>query len=57
MNEVFIWLSGLRFIDQKKILMARNFVWIFTENKPVRGLRKKLNSPAVNWLNNCLLLL
>ena len=43
MNEVFIWLSGLRFID--------NFFWIFTENKPVRGLRKKYNIPDVNWLS------
>ena len=50
MNEAFIWLSGLCFIDQKKILMARNFFWIFTENKPVRGLRKKYNIPDVNWL-------
>ena len=34
MNEAFIWLSG-----QKKQLMAQNIFWIFTENKPVRGLR------------------
>ena len=32
MNEAFIWLSGLRFIDQKILLMAKNFFWIFTEN-------------------------
>ena len=32
--------------------MARNFFWIFTENKPVRGLRKKYNIPDVNWLRN-----
>ena len=50
MNEAFILLSGLRFIDKKKLLMARNFFWIFTENKPVRGLRKKYNIPDVNWL-------
>ena len=31
--------------------MARNFFKIFTENKPVRGLRKKYNIPGVNWLN------
>ena len=30
--------------------MARNFFWIFTENKPIRGLRKKYNIPDVNWL-------
>ena len=30
--------------------MARNFFRIFTENKPVRGLRKKYNIPEVNWL-------
>ena len=50
MNEVFIWLSGLRFIDQFLLLMARNFFKIFTENKPVRGLRTKYNIPDVNWL-------
>ena len=59
MNEVFIWLSGLRFIDKFFILMARNFFRIFTENKPVLGLRKKYNIPDVNWLSktfdcNCL---
>ena len=31
--------------------MVRNCFWIFTENKPVRGLRKKYNIPDVNWLN------
>ena len=50
MNEAFIWLSGLRFKNNNKLLMARNFFWIFTENKPVRGLRKKYNIPDVNWL-------
>ena len=35
---------------QTKLLMARNFFRIFTENKPVRGLRKKYNIPDVNWL-------
>ena len=30
--------------------MARNSFPIFTENKPVRGLRKKKNIPDVNWL-------
>ena len=60
MNEAFILLSGLRFIDKYFILMARNFFWIFTENKPVQGLR---NIPGVNWLKspinskyNCILL-
>ena len=52
MNEAFIWLSGLRFIDPKKLLMARNLFLIFTENKPVWGLRKKYNIPDVNWLSN-----
>ena len=32
--------------------MARNFFWIFTENKLVRGLRKKYNIPKVNWLTD-----
>ena len=31
--------------------MARNFFKNFTENKPVRGLRKKYNVPDVNWLS------
>ena len=35
---------------QKNILMARIFSRIFTENKPVWGLRKKYNIPDVNWL-------
>ena len=39
-----------RFIDKKKLLMARNFSRIFTENKPVQDLRKKYNIPDVNWL-------
>ena len=43
MNEAFIWLSGLRFIEKKiYILMARNCFRMFTENKPVRGLREKI---------------
>ena len=50
MNEAFIWLSRHRFIDNKKLLMARNIFWIFTQSKPVRGLRKKNNIPGVNWL-------
>ena len=50
MNEVFIWLSGLRFIDQKNLLMARNLFQIFTENNPGTGDRKKYNIPDVNWL-------
>ena len=40
MNEVFIWLSGLRFIDKNKLLMARNFFKTFTENKLWRELVK-----------------
>ena len=31
--------------------MARNLFWIFTENKPVQGLRKKYNIPDVNCLS------
>ena len=31
--------------------MARHFFKIFTENKPVRGLRKKYTIPDVNWLS------
>ena len=49
MNESFIWLSGRRLI-KKQLLMARICIQIFTENKPVRGLRKKYNIPEVNWL-------
>ena len=44
MNEVFIWLSG-PFQWPKKLLMARNFFWIFSENKPVRGLRENIIFP------------
>ena len=57
MNEAFIWLSGLCLVVrtlfhwQTKLLMTRNFFWIFTENKRVRGLRKKYNIPDVNWLS------
>ena len=50
MNEAFIWLSGLCFIDNFFILIPRNFFRIFTENKPVGGLWKKYNIPKVNWL-------
>ena len=32
------------------IHVAINFFQIFTENNPVRGLRKKYNIPEVNWL-------
>ena len=35
---------------QKKLLMARNFFRIFTENNPARGGRKIYNIPDVNWL-------
>ena len=35
--------------------MARNFSRIFTENKPVRWLRKNI-IPDVNWLNAAFLL-
>ena len=52
MNEAFILLSGLRL----KLLMARNLFRIFTENKPIRGLRKKYNIPDVNWLKEVILL-
>ena len=50
MNEAFIWLSGLRFFDPKKLLMGRICYRILTENKSVRGLWKKYNIPDVNWL-------
>ena len=30
--------------------MARNYFWIFTENKPVQELWKKYNIPDMNWL-------
>ena len=43
-------LFGFRFIDKKNLLMARKFFRISTENKPVRGRRKKYNIPDVNWL-------
>ena len=35
---------------QKKLLMARNFFPIFTENNPARGTGKKIYIPDVNWL-------
>ena len=50
MNEAFIWLSGLRFIDKQFLLMARNCFQIFTENIPVREIWTKYNIPDVNWL-------
>ena len=35
-----------------KIINGQNFFpQIFTENKPVRGLRKKYNIPDMNWLS------
>ena len=50
MKKVFIWVSGLSFIDPKKILMARNFFRFFTENKPTRGIQKTVSIPDANWL-------
>ena len=49
-KKAFIWVSGLRFIDKIKLLMARNFFRFFTENSPVRGTEKTNNIPDVNWL-------
>ena len=34
----------------EKLLMARNFFRIFTENNPARGPEKIYNIPDVNWL-------
>ena len=51
MNEAFIWLSGLRFIDKNFVLMARDFFRIFTENNPARGTRKHIIFLTVNWLS------
>ena len=39
---VYIWVSGLRFIDQNKLLMARNFFPFFTDNNPAQGTGKKI---------------
>ena len=50
MRKVFIWLSGLRFSDNKKLVMARNCFLIFTENNHARGTGKKYNIPDVNCL-------
>ena len=41
-----VWTS---FHWQKKLLMARNFIWFFTENNPAWGTGKK-NIPDVHWL-------
>ena len=50
MKNAFIWVSGLRFIDQNFVLVATNFFKIFTENNPVWWTRKTNNIPDVNWL-------
>ena len=42
--------SGLRFIDKKKLLMAISVFKFFTENNPIRGTGKTNNIPDVNWL-------
>ena len=39
-------------LTNKIINGYRNIFWIFTENKPVRGLRKKYNIPDLNWLKS-----
>ena len=51
MNEVYIWLSGHRFIDREisngeKFLMARICFRIFTENNPARGTGKNIIYPT-----------
>ena len=38
----------------EKLVMARNFFWIFTENNPARG-PEKYNIPDMNWLNEWLI--
>ena len=38
-------------LTQKNYECLKKKVKIFTENKPVRGLRKKYNIHDVNWLN------
>ena len=50
MKKAFIWVSGLRFIDNFFKLMARNCFRFFTENNPIRGTGKTNNIPDVNWL-------
>ena len=49
MNEMFIWLSGHRFID-REIFNGQKFFPNFTENNRAPGDRKKYNMPDVNWL-------
>ena len=43
-------MSGLRFIDKKNILMARNFFGFLAKNKPVWVSGKTKNIPSANWL-------
>ena len=53
MKKAFIWVSGLRFIDQKNLLMARNFFGFLAKNKPVWASGKTKNIPGANWLKKC----
>ena len=50
MKTAFIWVSGLSFIDKKKLLMARNLFGFLAKNKPVQRFRKTNNIPGANWL-------
>ena len=52
MKKAFIWVSGLSFIEKKKVLMARNFFRFLAKNKPVQRFRKTNNIPGANWLRN-----
>ena len=50
MKKAFIWVSGLSFIDKKKLLMARNLFGFLAKNKPVWVSGKTKNIPGANWL-------
>ena len=45
-------MSGLSFIDKKKLLMARIIFRFLAKNKPVQQFRKTNNIPGANWLKH-----
>ena len=49
MNEAFIWLSGLRFIDQQNYQWLEIFSEFSLKRNLYEGFGKKYNIPDVNW--------
>ena len=45
-------MSGLSFIDKKKLLMARIFLGFLAKNQPVWVSGKTKNIPGANWLKH-----